>query len=100
MGLKHRLDRLERRVNPDGACPGCGFREDDVRTMFICETKPNPDGTYPPLYRLSDGETDSDLPDQPDRPRCRLCGGFMPPIAIVECWEKNAGESEEKGDGA
>jgi hypothetical protein len=91
MGLERRLQRLERQTNPCGVCLGCAFRHDDVRTIFLSERKPYPNGTYPPLCRLSNGETDPDLPDQPDRPRCRLCGGYMPPIAIVECWEKDAG---------
>jgi hypothetical protein len=81
MSLKNRLARLERR-GPGGAgrCPGCGFRPGDIRTIVVGRQRTvKPGEPVPPFCQVVRDST-----PQPGRPRCRLCGGYMPPIALIE----------------
>jgi hypothetical protein len=95
MNLKSRLARLEDRHGND-ACPGCGFRPDDIRTVVIGSSRPRQDGSVPPLCEVT-----AEVHEQPRRPVCDLCGGWMPPIAFVGVGPDeppdNAGEGS--GDG-
>jgi hypothetical protein len=82
MSLESRIARLENR-HGDGRCPGCGFRPDDVRTIVVrtivvVGSRPRQEGSVPPLCEFA-----ADGTDQPGRPRCAVCNGFMPPIAII-----------------
>lgn len=76
VSVKNRLAKLTRRLNPNGACVGCGYRPGDIRTVEIC------------IPKLDDMDA---LPDEvtspADRPLCPVCGGYMPPIAIVYAHE-------------
>jgi hypothetical protein len=75
-GRLARLKRLEGRALPDGRCPGCGFRPDDIRTVVVRLSPPRPadagsDWQPTPLYHRGPDDT-----NQPGRPRCERCGGW------------------------
>jgi hypothetical protein len=80
MGIKNRLERLEKRSGvADGICPVCHFGPDDIRTLvFVSHLESDTHGEF--MRRSAPGEQG---PDQPERPRCPRCGGFMS-IAIVD----------------
>jgi hypothetical protein len=72
MSIKSRLKKLERAnrekdMRGNGPCRGCGWAPGDIRTIEVVEP----------------GSENNNVPDQPNRPRCRICGDFMPPIAII-----------------
>jgi hypothetical protein len=84
MSLATRLARLERQQGD--RCPGCGFRPTDIRTIEIRRTitreEVDAGAPVPPLVEQVAGEL-----DQPGRPRCEVCHGYMPPVAFVRCYE-------------
>ncbi len=93
MSLKSRLDRLEKQIGPGpGACPGCGFADGDVRTLVLQAVSPRHDAQP---AEMSQVVRDRPSPDQPGRPRCPDCGGYMPPIAIVKDFD--SGKAHESG---
>jgi hypothetical protein len=95
-GRLARVERLKRRIAPDGACPGCGFRPGDIRTVVVGRTPKRPPDAGPQWQPPPLCEVVADVPDQPGRPRCDLCGGFMPPIALIE--EPSDGRGWDAGD--
>jgi hypothetical protein len=86
MSIKARLSKLhQERRGKGGRCPGCGFAPDGIRTIVI--SRQSPGGPVRPLFEV----VADDMP-QPGRPRCSICGGYMPPIATVD--ERNESEVE------
>lgn len=80
MSIKNRLDKLEQaRGAKDGRCPGCGFRANDIRTI---EFRLHPQCQQGELAEPI-SEPCPEFADQPGRPRCVGCGGYMPPVAII-----------------
>ena len=80
MSIRGRLDKLERdRGVKDGRCPGCGCRPGDIRTIEIrLHPQYQPGEPVRPLV-----ESCPEIADQPGRPRCVVCGGYMPPVALI-----------------
>lgn len=77
MSIKGRLKKLEHeRTSKDGRCRGCGFRPGDIRTMVIGLQPP---GECRPFCEVVDDDT-----PQPGRSHCRICQGYMPPVALIE----------------
>jgi hypothetical protein len=94
MSLRSRLGRLERQAGlRDGRCPGCGWRADDLRTLVLTDSRPRPDGSILPLWEVVH-DTDA-VRDQPGRPRCTVCGGYLPPLAIIEAFDRGGGAASE-----
>jgi WD40 repeat protein len=56
--------------------------------MVFIDSRPRPDGSIPPLWEVVH-DTDA-VRDQPGRPRCTVCGGYLPPLAFVEDSPVNA----------
>ena len=106
MKLEARLRRLEKSAPPpcpacrdrhghsvvvtyhegvaEGRCPVCGFRPDDIRTLvFGCYREADSPGECSQGREAAPGG-EEEGPDQPGLARCPRCGGYMPPIAIVE----------------
>ncbi len=82
MSITSRLNKLERETGiADGRCPGCHFYPDSIRTIVM--------GRHPvyrpgePVRPFVEFCADPEIDDQPGRPRCAVCGGYMPPIAFV-----------------
>jgi hypothetical protein len=95
MSLRSRLARLEKQAGlRGGCCPGCHFRPDDLRTLVLTTSRPRPDGSIPPLWEVIH-DTDA-VRDQPGRPRCTVCGGYLPPIAIFEDFDSDGGTAGEE----
>jgi hypothetical protein len=68
MTLRSRLERIERERPADGPCPGCGFRPDEPRSVILRRRGlPGADGPV----------------SQPERARCPVCEGYMPPVATI-----------------
>lgn len=81
MSIKGRLKKLEReRTSKDGRCRGCGFGPESIRTMVIAVQPP---GECRPFCEIVDDDT-----PQPGRPRCHTCQGYMPPVALIEEFDK------------
>jgi hypothetical protein len=76
MRFKSRVAHLEKQASPNGACPECGFRPDDFRTIYIGTSRPRPDGSVPPLVEIVNGDEPGLPPNPPGRERCGLCGGW------------------------
>jgi hypothetical protein len=96
--LKGRLDRLEKATTGDGRCPGCGFAADDIRTISVREQVVDSEEQVPP--DVEELPANAPVPDQPDRPRCAVCGGYMPPIAIVGALDEDTLAPFEREPGA
>lgn len=95
--VRSRLAHLEQRTGgKHGECPGCGFRPDAIRTIIFGLSKLRPDGSIPPL--VEDHRDGAGCIDQPDRPRCTICGGYMPPIAFIDDFDDSP-ESTQPGEG-
>lgn len=78
MSIKGRLKKLEQeKRGKRGECPGCGFAPGDIRTVVFGR---QPKGG--PVLPFT--EIVPEVRDQPGRPLCSICGGYMPPIAIIE----------------
>jgi hypothetical protein len=71
MNLHSRIQRLEKKSGGHGACPGCGYRPDDIRVIEVA---------------LSAGPDLPPLP--PQTPLCGTCGREMPPVRIVERFQE------------
>jgi hypothetical protein len=80
MSIKGRMTKLERETGiKDGVCPGCRLRPGDIRTIVIASHPIyKPGEPVLPFYQIVCGDM-----HQPGRPRCGVCGGYMPPVATV-----------------
>jgi len=82
MSIERRLAKLEHTTK--GRCLGCGYMPDAIRTVIV--VRPPKTGTTQAVQ---------DDPPQPGRPRCRVCGLFLLPVAIVEVGEDEDDEPDD-----